>query len=124
MNDLYFMDYDTYHQIIGGSFLDYVLWMQSIRPDLLEDFSKSSLNNALEEVEKSVLDQEDTFHFIILFLLEFLGRNPEVILNPLDDQEMPMEERIKEYLRLYQQSGMSHEDTIHMVKRYLKDLRR
>jgi len=73
MNDLYFMDYDTYHQTVGGSFLDYVLWMQSIKPDLLENFSKSSLEDTLEVVKKSDVDYEDTFNSIILFVFKSIN---------------------------------------------------
>ena len=36
-NDLYFMDYDTYHQVVGGSFLEYMEWINSIQPIYLEE---------------------------------------------------------------------------------------
>jgi len=124
MNDLYFMDYDTYHQTVGGSFLDYVLWMQSIKPDLLENFSKSSLEDTLEVVKKSDVDYEDTFNSIILFLLEFLGSHHGIVFDDTMNQDITKEQKIKEYLHLYQSAGMDSEHTIRIVKRYLKDLGR
>ncbi len=126
MNDLYFMDYDTYHQIIGGSFLDYTIWIQSVRPDLLERFSKSSLDDILGAKEDFGLSlgHEDTCNSIVLFILELLGSHKGIVFDRSSHHSMETEEKIEEYFRLYQQAGMSREDTIHMVKKYLKDLRR
>ena len=123
ISDFCLMDYDTYHQVIGGSFLDYIEWLNSIRPIQLEEICEPFCNGSFQEKEnKSTV--EDTSNQIFLFLLELLGSHYGIAFADFSNQDITIEQKIKEYLPLYQSVGMNQEHTIRIVKQYLKDLGR
>lgn len=124
MNDLYFMDYDTYHQVVGGSFLDYTEWLNSIKPIQLEEPCKPLLSEPLKIKEDKKSTTDDTSNQIFLFLLELLGSHYGLVFNDSSSQRMTTEEKINECLQFYQTLGMNQECTVNMVKQYLKDLGR
>lgn len=123
-NDLYFMDYDTYHQVVGGSLLEYIEWLSSIQPIHLEESCKPLLDESPKEANQKESTMDETHNQILLFLLELLGSHYGIIFDSFSNPEILAEEKIQECLRLYQSIGMNQEHTISMVKQYLKDLRR
>jgi len=122
-NEFYLMDYDTYHQVCGGGFSDYIAWLNSIKPMELEDFTEPLLEEIGKvQPEKSTTD--DSSHQILLFLLELLGGHYGIVFDDSNYPSMTVDEKIKEWFHLYQTIGMDEELTISKVKQYLKDLKR
>lgn len=122
IDDFCLMDYDTYHQVVGGSLLDYIEWISSIQPIQLEESCKSFLDESFKEENQKKPTMDETYNQIILFLLELLGSHYGIIFNSSSNPRVKTEEKIKEYLRSYQSIGMNPEQTISKVKQYLKDL--
>lgn len=122
VDDLCLMDYDTYHQVIGGSFIDYIEWLDSIKPIQLEEVCKPYLDESCKEENQKKPTMDETHNQMILFLLELLGSHYGIIFDSSSNSGVKTEEKIKEYLRSYQSIGMNPEQTISKVKQYFKDL--
>ncbi len=126
VSDFSLMDYDTYQQIIDGSFLDYMEWINSISPLQLEDLSLQKIEEkemSSDITEIGNLKNRDSFLLeILLFLLEFSCDHYGTFLPSPTYQSMETKEKIQELFSFYSSVGMDQEDTIQVVKAYFKSL--
>lgn len=121
------MDYDTYHQVMGGSFLEYIQWLNSMKIVKLENFFLQELEGK-EEIQSSTSSidisakNNQSLPDIFLFLLELMGSHYGNFSPSINYKNMSTEEKIQELFSFYSSVGMNQEDMIGMVKRYLKSL--
>ena len=119
------MDFDTYHQVVGGSFLDYIEYLNSIKPIQIEDFSlrKKEEQKLISFIEAEDFKEEPTIVLeILLFLLELLCDHYGKFCPSTNYLNMTIEEKLRELFSFYSSLGMNREDTLTMVKGYFKSL--
>ena len=122
-------DYDTYYQITGGSFSDYLSFLVDNELLKLEDFSlrnKSEL--PIDEENKELIDaevikkepkKEITKMDIIVFTLEILACRYGVFEESEDFDTKSYKEKLEELFEFYESVGISRESAIEIAKRAL-----
>lgn len=129
MWDIFDTDYDTYYQITGGSFSDYLSFLVDCELVKLEDFSlrnKSKL--PVEEEKKDVINVEEskkevkkeiTKMDIVIFTLEILASRYGVFEESEDFDAKTYKEKLEELFDFYESVGISRESAIEIAKRAL-----
>lgn len=116
VEDFVFIDYDTYYQLTGESFIEYVMWKEQATMPRLEDFSLRVVtdNRKQKELEKSRKENDFALSSLIILLEISLSRYGNCTFSS-GYLNASNKEKIQELFSLYESVGLSRESTIEMV---------
>ncbi|MBE6147736.1 MAG: hypothetical protein E7168_05360 [Firmicutes bacterium] len=122
LNDFLAMDFDTYHQIFGGDFLEYFTFMEEIkRPQLEDKMVVDALDEEILENIEEVLEEHESIDpksTIILIILEMLASRYGDFKNFDNYLNMSDKDKILYLFSFLEKNGLSREQVIEKITNF------